>query len=260
MKVLAVMGSPRKRGNTYRVVERIKESLLAYDKGIDFEFLFLQDYNLAMCAGCFTCFARGEEHCPLKDDRVVIASKMSGADGIIFAAPTYAMGVPALMKSFIDRFAYTCHRPQFFDKAFMAVATVGGVIGTKQALQQLALLSGGGRLVKKLGISTPPIPMTGYAQKAKRKIQKASKAFYAALKKPARKLPGAAEWAWFHSFKSMCAFAAYREVCPADHAYYKDRGAYFYPLNGHRVRRLLGKALGGLMRFGFGFLMKKEMD
>jgi multimeric flavodoxin WrbA len=240
------------------VVEQIKENMLKYDKGIDFEYLFVRDYSLLMCTGCFLCISQGEDKCPLKDDRKAIASRMSEAEGIIFAAPTYAMGVPGLMKNFIDRFAYTCHRPVFFDKVFMAVSTVGGVRGMKPTLEQLAILSGGGRLVKKLGVSSPPILMTGYAEKAKRKIEKASKAFYLALKKQDRKLPGLADWAWFHSFKSLCSFEAYQKVCPADYSYYKEKREYFYPLTGHRMRRLLGKAFKGLMRLSLSFLIKKE--
>ena len=36
MKILAIMGSPRKKGNTYRIVEQVKENLKAYYKSIDF--------------------------------------------------------------------------------------------------------------------------------------------------------------------------------------------------------------------------------
>jgi multimeric flavodoxin WrbA len=123
------MGSPRKKGNTYHVVERIKERLLAFDDSIEFEYLFLKDCDLKPCTGCFACIAKGESLCPLKDDRDMIMSKMMEADGIIFAAPCYGLGVPAVMKNFIDRFSYTLHRPRFFDKCFLAVATVGGVMG-----------------------------------------------------------------------------------------------------------------------------------
>jgi multimeric flavodoxin WrbA len=258
MKVLAIIGSPRKTGNTYRVVEQIKENLLKYNKSIDFEYLFLRDYDLLTCIGCHLCIFQGKDKCPLKDDRSVIESKMSEADGIIYAAPTYTLGVPGLMKNFIDRFAYTCHRPYFFDKVFMAVTTVGGVKGMRPALEQLAILAGGGRLVKKLGLSSPPIPMGGSAQKAAKKIEKASKAFYSALEKPRKKLPGLADWAWFHSFKSLSSVEAYQKVCPADYAYYKERTEYFYPLAGHNVRRLFGKMFKGLMQLSFGFLIEKK--
>jgi multimeric flavodoxin WrbA len=256
MKILAVMGSPRKKGNTYRVVEQIKEHLMKYDGSIDFEYLFLRDQNLQMCTGCFNCIARGEDKCPLKDDRASIESKMLEADGIILASPSYAMGVTGIMKNFIDRFAYTLHRPRFFDKAFLAVTTIGGFKGIKQTLEQLAILSAGGKHLTKLGVAVPPIPMAGMDKKAAKNIRKASQAFYRSLSKP-KKLPGFGDWAYFHAFKTFTDFQSYQKVCPADVAYYQDK-EYFYPLKGHHLRRLAGKMLRRLMQSGFRLLIKED--
>ncbi len=258
MKVLAIIGSPRRKGNTYQVVEEVKSKILNYDRNIDFQYLFLKDHHIMMCTGCFVCIAQGEDKCPLKDDCKLIADKMRDAQGIIFAAPTYAMGVPGLMKNFIDRFAYTCHRPAFFDKTIMAVSTVGGVKGVKQTLEQLSILAGGGRLAYKLGVSSPPIPMGVSERKAKRDIEKASKAFYLSLIRREKKLPGPADWAWFHSFKTLCGYKSYQRVCPADHSYYNEKAEYFYPVEGHPLRRLLGKAFKTIMKLSFGFMIDPD--
>lgn len=255
MKILAIIGSPRKKGNTYKVVEQIRENMQKYDAGIDFEYLFLRDYQLQMCTGCFVCISHGEDKCPLKDDRDIIKARIMEADGIIFAAPGYAMGVPGLMKNFIDRFAYTCHRPCFFDKTILAVTTIGASRGMKQTLDQLSVLSGGGTLVKKLGVPMPPIPMAG-AKKAQKNIDKASKAFYAALKKQKRKLPGIDDWGWFYAFKTLCSYKSYQKECPADITYYKDKEEYFYPIQGHYLRRLIGKMFKGVFKLSFRFLIK----
>jgi multimeric flavodoxin WrbA len=256
MKILAVIGSPRKKGNTYSVVEQIRENLFALGEDINFEYLFLKDLNLQTCVGCFTCISKGESMCPLKDDRDAIMSKMMEADGIIFAAPCYCMAVPGIMKNFIDRFAYTIHRPCFFDKCFLAVATVGVVRGLKQALEQVSILSAGGRLAKKLGISCPPITMAGFDKRANKKIKKASKEFHQLLLKPNRKLPGPVDWAYFHSFKECTGFESYRKVCPADYSYYKEKDEYFYNIKGHPVRRLIGNLFRVLMHTGLKMLVK----
>ena len=247
MKILAIMGSPRKKGNTYRVVGQIENRLNEYDGNIAFEYLFLKDYQIDMCTGCFCCFAKGADKCPLKDDIGAILEKMEQADGIIFAAPCYAMGVPGLIKNFIDRLAYTLHRPRFFDKVFLAVTTVGGVMGTKQALEQLALLATGGRLAGKLGITVSPVPLAGVDKSGEKKIRKAAKAFYTCLAKPRRQVPGIGHFAHYHAFKAFCASVAYQKACPADHAYYADKGEYFYPLGGHPFRRLFGRFFGAVM-------------
>lgn len=258
MKVLAVIGSPRKRGNTFHVVDQIKAKLQELDQALEFEYLFLEEHNLRMCTGCFLCISHGAEKCPLKDDRDVIAAKMSEADGIIFAAPTYAKGVSGLMKNFIDRFAYTCHRPEFFHKVFLAVTTIGGSMGMRLALEQLSILAGGGKVVKKLGVSMPPIPMVGYKNKSEKSIQKAAWAFYGALSKGQPKLPSFSDWGWFHSFRALCAFPAYQKACPADYAYYSEKQEYFYPLDGHFLRRLLGKLIGSIMWLSFRLIIKNE--
>lgn len=256
MKVLAIMGSPRKKGHTLKAVERVKDELLRIDDSIDFEYLFLGDSHLEMCKGCFGCFAGGADKCPLKDDRDMIYNKMTAADGIILAAPTYAMGVPALMKNFIDRFAYTLHRPCFFDQAFMAVSTVGGVVGMKQALGQLALLAAGAKKSLKLGVPMPPVSMPMIEKKAAKRLKKTSKAFYAAMRNTARHKPGLVDFSYFGAFKSLSRYESYKKECPADNEYYSARGAYFYPVKG--LRAWLGRRLAALMRFGFNRIVKED--
>lgn len=258
MKILAIIGSPRKMGNTYRVVEQIKDNLMGLDSSIEFDYLFVKDCNLQMCTGCFACIAKGEDKCPLKDDRELIYHKMLEADGIVLAAPSYAMGVPGIMKNFIDRFAYTLHRPCFFDKAFLAVTTAGGIIGMKQTLDQLAILSAGGRAVTRLGLSMPPIPMVGLDKKKERGTKKAAKAFFRSLQRQQRKLPGLGDWAYFHSFNTLASYESYRKTCPADYSYYKTKEEYFYPLSGHYLRRLIGKILQGIMKTSLRFMIIKE--
>ena len=74
MKILVIMGSPRK-GNTYRAAERIREILQSYGPA-EFEYLWLREENLGFCRGCFTCIAKGEENCPVKDSAPAILQKM----------------------------------------------------------------------------------------------------------------------------------------------------------------------------------------
>ncbi|MGI6575356.1 MAG: hypothetical protein ACOX3A_05855, partial [bacterium] len=49
---------------------------------IDFEYVFLSEYNLKFCQGCYQCFDQGEEFCPLKDDRDVLLEKIEYSDGV----------------------------------------------------------------------------------------------------------------------------------------------------------------------------------
>ena len=90
---------------------------------VTFEYLFLKDVDLKMCRGCFSCVIKGEDFCPIKDDRAKIEDKMLKSDGVIFVTPCYCQNVSALLKNFIDRFSYVFHRPRFFNQKAMALAT-----------------------------------------------------------------------------------------------------------------------------------------
>ena len=100
MKVLTIMGSPRKKGNTYKVTRMVEESMMKVGK-VEFEYVFLKDLKLKTCLGCQACFNKGEDLCPLKDDRIMLEEKMHKADGIIFTSPNYVFNVSGLMKNFI---------------------------------------------------------------------------------------------------------------------------------------------------------------
>lgn len=89
-----------------------------------FETLYLGHLDIEMCRGCRTCFDRGEERCPLKDDVPAIRAKMDAADGFILASPVYVNDVNGVAKNWIDRLAYVCHRPAFAGKCAYLLATV----------------------------------------------------------------------------------------------------------------------------------------
>ena len=111
MKILAICGSPH-RGNTYSVLNTIKENYPT----IDYKLLMLNEVNLEPCRGCYVCVLRGEEKCPLKDDRDMIIKEILDADGVVFASPVYVNFISALMKGFMERLGFFSHRPRFFDK------------------------------------------------------------------------------------------------------------------------------------------------
>ena len=121
MKVLVVMGSPRK-GNTYRAAERICE-LMEVHGPVEFEYLWLRDANLLPCRGCAVCVAKGEEHCPNRDDLQAIVQRMDEADGVVLASPVYSWAVSGQFKVFVDRLSYIMHRPRFHGKQALVLAT-----------------------------------------------------------------------------------------------------------------------------------------
>jgi len=80
MKIRAIMGSPKGKGSGYSIVKMIEDRMKTIGD-VEFEYLFLKDTNLKLCTGCYTCISKGEDKCPLKDDRAAIEQKLLAADG-----------------------------------------------------------------------------------------------------------------------------------------------------------------------------------
>ena len=78
-KVTVFVGSARKK-HTYNAAVQFLDTLQSLGD-VETEIVRLSDYRLEMCRGCKVCFDKGEERCPLKDDRDVLIGKMMAAAG-----------------------------------------------------------------------------------------------------------------------------------------------------------------------------------
>lgn len=99
MKVLAVVGSRRKKGNTASLVRAALEG--ARKEGAETELVCLGDYTLRGCDGCEGC--RKTYRCTVQDDMQKLYPLLLEAEGLILGSPTYFYNVTADMKAFIDR-------------------------------------------------------------------------------------------------------------------------------------------------------------
>jgi multimeric flavodoxin WrbA len=243
MKILAIMGSPKGKGSGYKIVRMIEDRMKTLGD-VEFAYLFLKDANLKPCTGCYTCMAKGEDKCPLKDDRAAIEQMLLAADGVILSSPQYVLNVSWLMKNFIDRFAYTNHRPRFHRQKVLAVVNGGGD-NPKSALASLRYALGGSRIVHELGIATPPWPQTERAvAKKERAIDAAVKKFYRACLDTSLSSPT------LHSlFLFLLRQRIYfecRQYLPADNAFYNGK-AYYYETNINPIKAAAAKAIAGVM-------------
>ena len=159
MKILVMVGSYRKNGNTAQIVGLIRDHLdniaASTNRTIEVETVFLGHQQIGLCRGCRVCFDQGEEKCPLKDDLLLIKSKMKQADGLLVASPVYVDDVSGTVKNWIDRLAHVCHRPEFAGKSAYLVVTVGST-PTGNALKTLrtALSTWGCHIVGLSGFKT----------------------------------------------------------------------------------------------------------
>lgn len=129
MKILSLVSSCRKGGNTERIVNLIEKELLSLAEKekvtLEIERMPLAYLDIRICRGCRACFDNNEEKCPLKDDLLSIRDRMLQADGILAASPVYVEDVNGVMKNWIDRMAFNCHRQAFAGKSAYAVTTSG---------------------------------------------------------------------------------------------------------------------------------------
>ncbi len=101
-RVLGMMGSPRKNGNTHVMISKILEG--SEDAGAKTEIIILKDLVIKECDGCHTCW-KGND-CSKNDDMNNLFQKISSNDVIISGTPVYWYGPTALIKACLDRFVY----------------------------------------------------------------------------------------------------------------------------------------------------------
>lgn len=99
MKILGILGSPRKGGNTDILLDMALEG--AGSKGAETEKICLGDLNFKGCIECAGCDKTGV--CILTDDMTPIYDKLKTADAIILASPIFFAGITSQLKAMIDR-------------------------------------------------------------------------------------------------------------------------------------------------------------
>jgi multimeric flavodoxin WrbA len=99
-KIIALLGSPLLQGNTARLLDRAIQG--AQDAGADVEKMEVTTLNFKACREIFYC--REHETCAMKDDMTDLYEKFRDIDGVIIGTPVMTMGIPGVLKSFMDRF------------------------------------------------------------------------------------------------------------------------------------------------------------
>ena len=98
-KILGIVASPRKLGNSELVVKEISRRIKTPH---ELRLLRLSDFRILPCKGCYTCLFK-QQRCPLKDDLNTLIDALVEADALILAAPTYLLDANAMLKVVIDR-------------------------------------------------------------------------------------------------------------------------------------------------------------
>jgi putative NADPH-quinone reductase len=108
-KVLGVVGSPRRGGNTDIMVDHALDG--AREAGAAVEKVMLNDLNIAPCRACYACDSAGT--CIQQDDMAALCEKMDACGVWVLGTPVYWWGPSAQMKVFMDRwFARASNRDE----------------------------------------------------------------------------------------------------------------------------------------------------
>lgn len=242
-KVTAFVGSARKR-HTYNAVSEFLERLKALG-GVESELVRLSDYRIEICRGCKQCFDKGEEFCPLTDDRDLLIRKMMESDGVIFASPNYSFQVSGLMKVFLDRLGFVFHRPRFHRKTFTSIVAQG-IYGGRKLVKYLDHVGAGlGFDVVKGSYSTAREPMTERERRNRSEaLARQSRRFHARLSKSADRAPNLLELMWFRMART--GIRQELDARSRDFTYYAEHGwfesDYYYPTHFGFLKRGAGRA------------------
>ena len=103
MKVLALLGSPRKNGNTGLLLDEYIKGIKETGKSAEITKIYLNDKSIHGCNACDACRNITIGQCVIKDDMQQVYAAFNNADIIIASSPVYFYTVTSDMKKLIDR-------------------------------------------------------------------------------------------------------------------------------------------------------------
>ncbi len=99
MKILGILGSPRRQGNSEILLMAFLQG--AREGGAAVTEVFLRDRKISPCQEIYHCFKDGT--CPIKDDMQGLYDQLLEADVVVLATPIFFYGVSAQTKTMMDR-------------------------------------------------------------------------------------------------------------------------------------------------------------
>lgn len=110
MKLVCLLGSPRKNGNSATVAARL--TARAQELGAEVETIYLNGLEYRGCQACYAC-KQGAETCVIKDDLQPVLEAVRQADAVVMASAVYYGEVTAQLKAFIDR-SFCFLKPEYY--------------------------------------------------------------------------------------------------------------------------------------------------
>lgn len=131
--VVAVVGSPRARGNTSLLVDAALAELER--RGARVHKVLLAERVVGPCLGHEEC-ARFKV-CPQHDDAEAVLDLVYEADGLLLAGPVYYENVTAQLKAFMDRNVFRYAHDQWLPARAVGLLAVTAETGLDDALDAM---------------------------------------------------------------------------------------------------------------------------
>ena len=100
-KILVVMGSPRKKGNSVTLAQNVIAG--AKSAGAEVDSYRLHEMDIKPCDACEACRKNSNRECIINDDMQELYPKLYKAEALVIASPIYYFTVSAQTKLFMDR-------------------------------------------------------------------------------------------------------------------------------------------------------------
>jgi len=154
IKILGINSSPRKYGNTYKLLKIALATAELYKAST--EIIHLYDYKIEPCEGCLS-----DEQlscrlpCIKNDDALLILKKILETDALIIATPVYWYGPPGQLKNLIDRMT-TLENMIFIEGKSWIEGKIAGIIAVSAEAGAMMAISYLISVLNSMGCLIPP--------------------------------------------------------------------------------------------------------
>jgi multimeric flavodoxin WrbA len=117
-KIVAIYGSPRRKGNSATLLKKAVQG--AGEAGADIQEFVLRDLKISPCLELYGCQKTGR--CIIDDDFHQVADAIMDAKGLILASPIFFYSVSAHTKILLDRFQSLWVKKYWLEKSSSTTA------------------------------------------------------------------------------------------------------------------------------------------
>lgn len=157
MKIIGLVGSPRKNGNTDVLVQKALEG--AQSAGNETALFRLNELNIRGCQACLGCKKAGK--CVIDDDLAGVFKAIDEADGVVLGSPIYFGRFTAQTALFMDRL-YGYLQPDF--SSSLGAGKKAALVftqGQPDASLYEGTINAASQSLTRVGFLTGPKPLVG---------------------------------------------------------------------------------------------------